>query len=118
MRTLAEDEMRAAGQAYRAQQKALRAARVAEARRRREDRPYVEAMRFDPCAYCGGPGGVLDHIVPRHRGGESEPENCCGVCKPCNTAKGTRSLLAHLLIRLIDDEIDPLARQKSLALRL
>jgi 5-methylcytosine-specific restriction endonuclease McrA len=47
------------------------------------------------CQYCGAKGNVfdltLDHIVPRARGGHSEPDNLCAACKPCNQRKGDRT---------------------------
>ncbi len=47
------------------------------------------------CQYCGVKGTLfeltLDHIVPRSRGGQSEPENLCAACKPCNQRKGDRT---------------------------
>jgi len=47
------------------------------------------------CQYCGAKGTIfeltLDHIVPRARGGRSEPENLCAACKPCNQRKGDRT---------------------------
>jgi 5-methylcytosine-specific restriction endonuclease McrA len=47
------------------------------------------------CQYCGTRGTpfelTLDHIVPRARGGHSEPENLCAACKPCNQRKGNRT---------------------------
>ena len=47
------------------------------------------------CQYCGARGTpfdlTLDHILPRSRGGRSEPENLCAACKPCNQRKGDRT---------------------------
>ena len=47
------------------------------------------------CQYCGVRSTIfeltLDHIVPRSRGGRSEPENLCAACKPCNQRKGDRT---------------------------
>lgn len=47
------------------------------------------------CQYCGGRGSAfdltLDHIMPRSRGGRSDPENLCAACIICNQRKGDRT---------------------------
>jgi 5-methylcytosine-specific restriction endonuclease McrA len=47
------------------------------------------------CQYCGVRGSAfdltLDHILPRSRGGRSEPENLCAACMACNQRKGDRT---------------------------
>ena len=47
------------------------------------------------CQYCGVKATAfeltLDHILPRSRGGRSEPENLCASCKICNQRKGDRT---------------------------
>ena len=47
------------------------------------------------CQYCGMRGSAfdltLDHIMPRSRGGRSEPENLCAACMACNQRKGDRT---------------------------
>ena len=47
------------------------------------------------CQYCGHRFNAfeltLDHILPRSRGGRTEPENLCAACKPCNQRKGNRT---------------------------
>lgn len=47
------------------------------------------------CQYCGIKGTAfdmtLDHIVPRSRGGDSDPGNLCVACIPCNQRKGDRT---------------------------
>lgn len=46
------------------------------------------------CAYCGGPGSTVDHIVPQSRGGETSWMNCvvaCGGSKGCNAKKRNRT---------------------------
>jgi 5-methylcytosine-specific restriction endonuclease McrA len=58
---------------------------------------YLQIIKADPCSYCGGPGGTVDHIDPISTGGSGDWDNLAGACKPCNSAKGTRSLLAFLM---------------------
>lgn len=46
------------------------------------------------CQYCGiefeRSDLNLDHVLPRHRGGETSWENIVCSCIPCNTRKGSR----------------------------
>lgn len=58
-------------------------------------------LRLDPCAYCGGPGGTIDHIVPRVAGGAPTAWNLTGACAACGVLKGRWPLLAFLLLRLL-----------------
>lgn len=58
--------------------------------------PYLEAVRNDPCSYCDGPGGTLDHIDPRGRDSRGA-HNVTGACSTCNQAKGDKPLLRFLL---------------------
>lgn len=58
--------------------------------------PYREVLRADPCAYCAGAGGTLDHIHPIAYGGADSWENLTGACQTCNGAKGARLLLRFL----------------------
>lgn len=44
------------------------------------------------CAYCGGRGETVDHVVPRSRGGGHSWENCVACCLRCNTRKADRLL--------------------------
>jgi 5-methylcytosine-specific restriction endonuclease McrA len=56
-------------------------------------------LRLDPCAWCGGPGGTIDHIVPRAVGAAATDLNLTGSCAACNEAKGRWPLLPFLLLR-------------------
>jgi 5-methylcytosine-specific restriction endonuclease McrA len=56
-------------------------------------------LRVDPCAWCGGPGGTIDHITARARGGTHSPDNLTGACAACNEAKGLWPLLVFMLLR-------------------
>lgn len=44
-------------------------------------------LYLDPCSYCGGPGGTVDHIVPIHTGGSTEADNLTAACQPCDSSK-------------------------------
>lgn len=39
------------------------------------------------CAYCGGYGDTIDHVIPQSKGGGSTYENCVTACKKCNSKK-------------------------------
>jgi 5-methylcytosine-specific restriction endonuclease McrA len=56
-----------------------------------------EMLRSDPCSYCGGEGGTVDHIEPRCRGGENDIVNYAGSCFKCNQDKKDVPLLSYLL---------------------
>lgn len=62
---------------------------------------WARVIRRDPCTYCGGPGGTLDHIEPRARrargvGGVHSWLNFTGACGTCNSSKGARGMLGYL----------------------
>ena len=62
-------------------------------------RVYRDAIRQDPCCYCGGPGGTIDHITPRSAGGLVAYDNETGACAACNQAKQSQPLLRFLVVR-------------------
>ena len=45
------------------------------------------------CQYCGQRHRTLtvDHIIPKHRGGQDTWENLVCACMPCNNKKGNRT---------------------------
>jgi 5-methylcytosine-specific restriction endonuclease McrA len=66
----------------------------------RRPRPRVrlckrEILRRDGyrCQYCGQRTNhlTIDHIIPRHRGGQYRWENLVTACPECNRLKGGRS---------------------------
>jgi 5-methylcytosine-specific restriction endonuclease McrA len=53
------------------------------------------------CQYCGSRSGrmTIDHVIPRHRGGEHTWENLVTACPACNLKKGGRTLNeAHMAL--------------------
>lgn len=60
---------------------------------------FIEVLLHDPCAYCGRPSEVTDHIRSRAHGGPNGWENLTGACRKCNGWKGKRSLLSFLGFR-------------------
>ncbi|HHS98154.1 MAG TPA: HNH endonuclease [Chloroflexi bacterium] len=67
----------------------------------RRPRPRVhlskrEILRRDEyrCQYCGRKVSNLtvDHVIPRHRGGQHSWENLVAACPQCNRRKGGRTL--------------------------
>ena len=54
------------------------------------------------CQYCGGKVSrlTLDHVVPRHRGGQHHWMNLVTACPSCNLKKGGRTIdEAHMVLR-------------------
>lgn len=41
------------------------------------------------CAYCGVPADTLDHVKPRHKGGNTVASNLVPACRKCNRSKGS-----------------------------
>ena len=60
-------------------------------------REWRNILRQDPCAYCGGVGGTIDHITPRALGGAKDSiRNWTGACLQCNLKRGPRGLIYFL----------------------
>ena len=62
---------------------------------------WLSLMRRDPCSYCGGPGGTVDHVDPRSRaprglGSAHGWINTVGACARCNGYKRDLRLLVFL----------------------
>ncbi len=66
----------------------------------RRPRPRVKLTRREifrrdgyTCQYCGQKSSSLtmDHVVPRHRGGEHSWQNLVSACSGCNRRKGGRT---------------------------
>ncbi|MEU4005616.1 HNH endonuclease signature motif containing protein [Streptomyces albidoflavus] len=64
---------------------------------RKASAEYRQLIAGDPCVYCGGVSGTVDHVTPVRRGGTDRADNLAPACQSCNSVKGTRSLLAALL---------------------
>jgi 5-methylcytosine-specific restriction endonuclease McrA len=47
-----------------------------------------EAWNYQ-CAYCGIEADTLDHVKPRHKGGDTITTNLVPACKDCNRRKGS-----------------------------
>lgn len=41
------------------------------------------------CAYCGVAADTLDHVKPRHKGGNTVTNNLVPACRECNRSKGS-----------------------------
>lgn len=63
------------------------------------------------CAYCGGVGDTVDHVIPRSRGGEDSWDNCVAACAPCNGRKGDRTP-AEAGMRLLWEPYEPRERAR------
>ena len=56
-------------------------------------RREIFARDHGRCQYCGRSSSdlTLDHVLPRHRGGQHEWENLVAACRACNHRKGGRT---------------------------
>ncbi len=71
-------------------------------------RPVVKLTRREilarddhTCQYCGKRATdlTIDHVIPRHRGGQHTWENVVAACKSCNHRKGGRTVSeAHMAL--------------------
>ncbi|MCY0885107.1 MAG: HNH endonuclease [Firmicutes bacterium] len=52
-------------------------------------RVYRKVLKRDGyvCAWCGGVGSTLDHVIPLSWGGRTEPDNCVVACRACNHSR-------------------------------
>lgn len=62
-----------------------------------EAKAFLPVLLMDPCSYCGGLGGEIDHIHPVTHGGDGEIGNLAASCRSCNAKKNSQSLLEFLL---------------------
>jgi 5-methylcytosine-specific restriction endonuclease McrA len=85
-------------------------------------RPVVKLTRKEvlqrddhTCQYCGKRGSdlTLDHVMPRHRGGQHTWENVVAACKHCNHRKGGRTL-GEARMTLLRPPVRPPATPKYL----
>src|SRR3989454_8605275 len=85
-------------------------------------RPVVKRTRKEvlvrddhACQYCGRRGHdlTLDHVMPRHRGGQHVWENVVAACKSCNHRKGGRTL-AEARMTLLRPPVRPPATPQYL----
>lgn len=61
-----------------------------------EAREYIVLLLRDPCVYCGGAGGTIDHIVPVAAGGTNHWTNLASACMSCNSKKHDLPLIVAL----------------------
>jgi 5-methylcytosine-specific restriction endonuclease McrA len=78
---------------------------------------YKAALRRDPCAYCGAPATVLDHVQAQGKGGANTWQNLTASCDSCNLSKSGRSLIGFLGLRRqreqVGELLDELAFERS-----
>jgi 5-methylcytosine-specific restriction endonuclease McrA len=84
--------------AYEAAHQATERAGAREAWRSRQSgkrQKWMRVMRAlllpAPCAYCGGDADVVEHVIPRTRGGPDKRSNVVPACTRCNLAKRNRT---------------------------
>lgn len=79
---------------------------------------YGKQLLNDPCNYCGGPAGELDHITPLAEGGTNDWWNLTAACRSCNRRKNDRSVLDMLMRLVLLDIADNWAPRLGEDLRL
>lgn len=65
---------------------------------------YAKIVNADPCSYCSGIGGTIDHIIPISDGGENIWTNYTGACRSCNSSKNNTPLLQYMLRESIKED--------------
>jgi hypothetical protein len=73
---------------------------------------YEAIIKNDPCVYCGGPAGEVEHVTPVVLGGSPEWDNLAGACRSCNASKHATPLLLYLLARNGGDGHEPGKRHR------
>ena len=66
---------------------------------------YIEAIRHDPCVWCGefprpGEKHTIEHLVPKSEGGKREWHNVVAACSRCNNKRGVMPPAIFLILRL------------------
>jgi 5-methylcytosine-specific restriction endonuclease McrA len=72
-------------------------------------RDYARVLYNDPCSYCGGRAGEIDHIEPLALGGGPDWDNLTAACRSCNAQKHSTPLLHYLLRRYNLEVVQPIA---------
>jgi len=81
----------------------------------RRPRPHVKLTRQEilqrdnhTCQYCGrfGVRLTIDHVVPRHKGGEYSWTNLVTACADCNRVKGGKTV-KDTGLRLSHEPVEP-----------
>ena len=75
--------------------------RVAKYRERKKEL-LIGSNRI--CAYCGGEGNTIDHVIPKVKGGLDIPENTVPCCENCNKSKNNKDVDVFLNDRLLRGE--------------
>src|SRR5262245_39389667 len=55
-------------------------------------RAFVLERDEHVCQYCGNEANTVDHIIPRSKGGTTNPTNLVACCASCNRAKKDRTV--------------------------
>lgn len=70
---------------------------------------YSQILRNDPCVWCGGDAGTIEHITPRSKMrkvshqeegmGRDNWQNLASSCKRCNRSRGSMGMIRWILMR-------------------
>lgn len=61
---------------------------------------YIRLLKNDPCVYCNGSGGSLEHIIPLIKNGSDSWNNFASACRNCNSSKTHLDLLDFMLRKI------------------
>lgn len=54
---------------------------------------WYHILQRDPCSYCNGRGGTVDHVRPLAIGHDDGIANWAGACEGCNGRKADQGVL-------------------------
>ena len=57
---------------------------------------WYHILQRDPCSYCNGRGGTVDHVRPLAIGHDDGMANWAGACEGCNGRKADQGVLWFL----------------------
>ena len=61
------------------------------------DDERLKMVNAQACHYCGATKKlVMDHLIPKLRGGPDAPDNLVWACRSCNSSKGAKDMLAWM----------------------
>ena len=76
--------------------------RLRQQKKRGMDKVKIDGKMI--CAYCGGEGTSIDHVIPKSKGGSDDTKNLVCSCLRCNMQKTNRDLDVFLNDRIRQNE--------------
>jgi len=64
------------------------------------DDERIKMTMAQACYYCGSMHNLcIDHLIPKMRGGQDDPDNLIWACRSCNSSKGGRDMLEWMIFK-------------------